>query len=433
MRRRNHLKVDTFPFLAVLLCAMGSLILVLLIMDRRSKLAARNRGIAEARKIAEEYREAEARRRLAHEKKRQEQQLEWDQKKQKLAESVTAEDVRLDGQLREIQEKLARAASRLRDEEKEIDQLNGQLAREKLRARQEEKSLDAAQTEAQKIARKLSGAEEARKQLTLQLETLEKLLQELKDAKKQDGQTFSVVPYRGKNGDNRWPLYMECTADGFIFHPDRLKWSPDSPVTLLREEVQRRIQQQAREMKLAGVKKQRPYLLLLVRPAGVKHYYELQASLRDIDLDFGYEFVDPDWKLEIPDSTRILAGLIGDRRADGEPITRGIPRSTQPGGMGPNNGSLAQGSGVPGTGSGTGTGTGSGTGTGIPGGMGPGTGTGTGSVLGSGAGSGTGLGTGSVLGSVPGTGTGIGSGTGTGLVGGTGPGTGSGTGGGVGG
>ena len=36
MRSRRHkLQVSTFPFLAVLLCAMGALLLVLLVMDRR--------------------------------------------------------------------------------------------------------------------------------------------------------------------------------------------------------------------------------------------------------------------------------------------------------------------------------------------------------------------------------------------------------------
>ena len=40
-RRRQTLQVSTFPFLAVLLCTMGSLLLVLLAVDRKAKLAAR--------------------------------------------------------------------------------------------------------------------------------------------------------------------------------------------------------------------------------------------------------------------------------------------------------------------------------------------------------------------------------------------------------
>jgi hypothetical protein len=40
-QRRQGLQVSTFPFLAVLLCAMGSLILLLLVIDRRAKIVAR--------------------------------------------------------------------------------------------------------------------------------------------------------------------------------------------------------------------------------------------------------------------------------------------------------------------------------------------------------------------------------------------------------
>ena len=50
MRRpRRRLEVSTFPFLAVLLCAMGSLILLLLVLDRRAKAAARARAAESAR------------------------------------------------------------------------------------------------------------------------------------------------------------------------------------------------------------------------------------------------------------------------------------------------------------------------------------------------------------------------------------------------
>ena len=50
-RAKAKLTVSTFPFLAVLLCAMGALILLLLVFDRRAKEAAKAR--AEARAQAE--------------------------------------------------------------------------------------------------------------------------------------------------------------------------------------------------------------------------------------------------------------------------------------------------------------------------------------------------------------------------------------------
>src|SRR5215475_10489355 len=52
-RRRQGLQVNTFPFLAVLLCAMGSLILLLLVIDRRAKAVAR----AKAQQALEQVRE----------------------------------------------------------------------------------------------------------------------------------------------------------------------------------------------------------------------------------------------------------------------------------------------------------------------------------------------------------------------------------------
>src|SRR5437667_9836690 len=74
MRRpRSKLQVSTFPFLAVLLCAMGSLLLLLFIMDRRGKIAAKYR-------VAEEL-QARKERTKAEEEARQ---AEWQKARQQL-------------------------------------------------------------------------------------------------------------------------------------------------------------------------------------------------------------------------------------------------------------------------------------------------------------------------------------------------------------
>src|SRR5262245_37883074 len=90
MRRRRHtLHVSTFPFLAVLLCAMGSLILLLLVLDRRAKAAARERAWKAAElAAAEDTRAAEAR------------QREWDRR-------VRALHAELLGQERELRLQIA--------------------------------------------------------------------------------------------------------------------------------------------------------------------------------------------------------------------------------------------------------------------------------------------------------------------------------------
>src|SRR5215471_4999351 len=60
MRRRHQLRPDTFPFLAVLLCTMGSLILVLMVFDRKARVAARARAEAAWRKSQEDEAERAA-------------------------------------------------------------------------------------------------------------------------------------------------------------------------------------------------------------------------------------------------------------------------------------------------------------------------------------------------------------------------------------
>src|SRR5207248_11036567 len=75
MRRRRHkLEVSTFPFLAVLLCTMGSLILLLLVIDRRAKAVARAKAqaaieratAADAKGFADQRAEFARRRQLLH-------------------------------------------------------------------------------------------------------------------------------------------------------------------------------------------------------------------------------------------------------------------------------------------------------------------------------------------------------------------------------
>src|SRR5581483_5087402 len=80
-RRRQLLQVSTFPFLAVLLCAMGGLILFLIVMDKRAKIVARNKALAEAALHAAQRDELSA----AH-------QAEWQRQKLALHEQLLHQD-----------------------------------------------------------------------------------------------------------------------------------------------------------------------------------------------------------------------------------------------------------------------------------------------------------------------------------------------------
>ena len=103
MRRpRSKLQVSTFPFLAVLLCAMGSLLLLLFIMDRRAKIAARNNAMEklEARK-ARTQAEEEAR------------QAEWEKAKEQLHLSLLEQQNQLAEESKGFAENLTDASKKL--------------------------------------------------------------------------------------------------------------------------------------------------------------------------------------------------------------------------------------------------------------------------------------------------------------------------------
>ena len=106
MRQRRHvLQVSTFPFLAVLLCTMGSLILLLLVIDRRARVVARAKALRAAALMAAEDAEAQARR-----------QVELERRRQALHARLQAQDQELSAQIQAANQKSAAAVADLQRE-----------------------------------------------------------------------------------------------------------------------------------------------------------------------------------------------------------------------------------------------------------------------------------------------------------------------------
>lgn len=293
-KRRQALQVSTFPFLAVLLCAMGSLILLLLVIDRRAKAVARAKAwqailqaeaqethMAAAHKAELERRQAELERRsrLLHTRLLEQEQELVLQVRTTLSQAETTAQSVLEDQ------------TRVKETEAKIEEGKAELSRRKaeIETRRAELSQTAKLDEA-------SRAELTR--LAMELQKLERTLVDLKAVRQQRQEsTYSLVPYRGRRGDTRRPLYVECTADGVIFHPDRLAVGGiDLAPKAIRDEVERRLAAQPPADSAA----KKPYLLMLVRPNGIVNYYRALSALHGLQVDFGYEFIEQDWVLDFP-------------------------------------------------------------------------------------------------------------------------------------
>jgi hypothetical protein len=292
-RRRNSLQVSTFPFLAVLLCTMGSLILLLLIIDRRARVVA----AVKARNALEQISRADAQ---AEEDRR----AEWERRRRLLHEELANQDQAIMTQISSAQSEEMRLTKAFQKES-----LGTQALSQQLRAQQEqiarwEESLSARRGELERLAKGSAASQTELARLTVELRRMEQTLADLKALRERQQQTYSLIPYRGKRGDNRKPIYVECTSTSLIFHPDRqtVALGPLFAPLSLKEEIERRLS--ARRGAVAAVDDKaarQEYILFLVRPNGITTYYKATALLQKLGVDFGYEFIDADWVLNFPD------------------------------------------------------------------------------------------------------------------------------------
>src|SRR4029078_10878375 len=135
---------------------------------------------------------------------------------------------------------------------------------------------------------------------------------ELEQAKKQkgDGQEwYALIPYDGRSGTRRRPIYVECTDFGVLIQPEGLLLKAedfsgplgpgnplDSALRAIRDHWER----------TAGNKAGQPYPLLVVRPSGVIAFDVARAAIRAWDDEWGYELISDDKQLDFGPSDPAL-------------------------------------------------------------------------------------------------------------------------------
>jgi hypothetical protein len=236
---------------------------------------------------------------------------EWERRRQMLHAQLLQQDQQILGELQATQSKVAAAAGSAEAEFAHSRQLHDQLQAERSGLARSEQELTAKRAVAASNKQQADASRAELASLTAELERMERTLADLKAARQRQQQVYSLVPYRGKRGDNRKPLYIECTGDEVIFHPDhlalhRLTLTPSA----IRDEIERRLKAATASDALAAkgltpssdapAKKpeENAYLLMLIRPNGITTYYQTLAALKGLRTDFGYEFIDQDWILD---------------------------------------------------------------------------------------------------------------------------------------
>jgi len=270
-KRRSEISAPAlFPFLAVLLCTIGALVLILVMTVTNSHASAR--------------RDAE----LAM---------------TDVKDSVDVMEVVSDeliAQRENLKKQVERRRRDLADIEDHIQRLTKNL--EELASRIEQILSFASDTEKSE-SEKEALLQSLREQID---EKKQELLSEIEKQKKRKP-AFAVIPYVGNNGTSRRPVYLECTKQGVIVQPEGLLISvqdlkppcgPGSPLDSALRVL--RLAYQQRDVTF-GIN-QPPYPLLLVRPDGIHTYAMALEAMSGWDDQYGYELINGDMDLTFPPS-----------------------------------------------------------------------------------------------------------------------------------
>ncbi|MGM0487544.1 MAG: hypothetical protein ACQESR_12390 [Planctomycetota bacterium] len=279
--------VSLFPFLAVLICTMGALIVLLVLLVQLARVDA-----SEDEEDAGRVEDPDA---LTIQK----EDYQW---RRDVLEKQRAQVLKKE---QEKRLQLSHLEEHIRELEKEWERLR-----------------EAAADVERRLQSKTVDQEGTRKELRRVRELIRATEEELEEAREEAANRppmYAIVPYDGPHGTSRRPIYLECREDGVVIQPEGVRLPEshfrgplgpgnplDAALRAVREYYTRRPEGHEGD----------PYPLLLVRPDGVESYAMARSALRSWDDEFGYELVDESMQLKFPEADPTLAELLRKSIAD---------------------------------------------------------------------------------------------------------------------
>ena len=280
-RARVGLSPSLFPFLAVLVCTLGTLILLLALVAQNATTSAKQQAEAKqaAEKLAADSAEPKPKREVVE---RMIQEGEF-----RVTQLVAFRDSQT-ADLEERRDKITHLEDHIRRIREELIQLNREV-------------------ELATSTSPLTKIEENKvNELKAKLESERKHVEELRESAQGKKPRVVIVPHKGPNGTDRRPVYLECTASGITIWPESSRIeinelmateSNSNPLDAALRTVRMYIMQNYGDTIP-------PYPLLVVRPDGIETYGAARQAMLDWDDQFGYELVPADVDLAFakPDS-----------------------------------------------------------------------------------------------------------------------------------
>ncbi len=269
-RRGDSTAPALFPFLAVLLCTIGALVLILVLTVANSHASA----------------------------KREAEDAMTNVKDSSDIMQVVSEE--LVAQREDMKSKVERRRRDLADIENHIARLT--------------KTLDQLVDKLDRIHSQVAATETDDSEKSAEIAELQKEIDEKKkdlvdeiEKQKKRKPAFAVIPYTGSNGTSRRPVYLECTKQGVVVQPEGLlisindlkpPFGPGNPLDAALRVLRLTYQQKDATFGISLP----PYPLLIVRPDGIHSYALAREAMSGWDDQFGYELVDGEMELRFPQS-----------------------------------------------------------------------------------------------------------------------------------
>ena len=264
-------QVSLFPFLAVLICTMGVLIVLLVLVAKQADLKAAD--TRQATTAAQEEQLHELRISVEDAEYRAEELLDF--------RPMVVEEIQRNKNLRSHLEQHQRE---LRDELTRLENLWQALENE----------------DAKPTTELIAQVNEIQNELS----TLrDKLTRAREETSKRRART-AVVAYDGRNGTLRRPIYIECKPDGIHLQPYGIKLTqsdfvepilPGNPL----DAAILAIREHWRKLD-PGETQGAPYPLILVRPGGSGGYAMARQAMKSWDSEFGHQVIPDSMELDFP-------------------------------------------------------------------------------------------------------------------------------------
>ena len=337
-RRQTGQAVSLFPFLAVLVSAMGALILLLLVTTRQLHHKAVSRAQAEQalvqsqREAQREAEEAAARHVVPlplpenhpafqtdaaefviavpspakqllppppprePDRTREKEQLrqQWESKLAALRENWES----LQQRLQEGQRLVSTQAQQEADLAAELARLQG--------------AIHQLQAEKGDLKQEVTTVKTTKTTIAQQVAELQAELGRLKTEKAEQADKFQLVPYLGNSPTRRRPIVIECEAKTVRFASEDIPLSARdvsgfsaeyNPIRAGTEAILAYWEAERQQATSLAAMQPEPYLLFVIRPGGTVSYYVTRRMLEGLPVDSGYELVTQSQELIWPVST----------------------------------------------------------------------------------------------------------------------------------